>query len=165
MRTITLAALAAALTILASAAAATDQAPAGKIYGKGVSSADTVMISHLLAHPGDYLGKTVRVEGPVVGCCKKRGCWIELASDQEFQKIMLKVEDGEIVFPMEVVGETAVVEGVLQGIPMTYEDACAYLEHEATCQGETFDKATVPAEGITFYQIKGTGAVVRPGVQ
>jgi hypothetical protein len=132
-----------------------------RVFGKGVSSNDTILVSELLDDADAYIGKTVRVEGTVVGCCKKRGCWIELASDREFEKIMLKVDDGEIVFPMEIIGETAVVEGVVEGIPMDYERACAYLEHEAECQGEKFEKSKVPAEGITFYRIKGTGAVVR----
>jgi len=133
---------------------------AGKVFGKGVSAADTTLVSELLGNPEHYLGETVRVQGPVVGCCKKRGCWIEIASDQEYQTVMLKVNDGEIVFPMEVIGETAIVEGVFEGVPMGYDQACAYLEHEAECQGKKFDKKEVPTEGITFYRIKGTGAVV-----
>jgi len=132
----------------------------GKVFGAGVASSETVKISTVLANPENFLGKTVRVQGPVVGVCKSRGCWIELASDVEQQKIMLKVEDGEIVFPPEIMGETAIVEGVLEGIPLNHDQACAYLEEEASCQGETFDKSTVPAEGITFYRIKGTGAVI-----
>jgi len=135
-------------------------APEGKVYGHGVSAGSTLPVSDVLAHPQDYLGQTVRVAGPVVGVCKHRGCWIEIASDQEQQKIQLKVDDGVIVFPPEIIGQQAMVEGVLEGIPLTHEQACAYLEQEATCQGETFDESTVPAEGITFYRIKGTGAVV-----
>lgn len=134
--------------------------PAGKAYGAGVTSGGTVAVSALLAAPDHYLGKVVRVQGPIVGVCKHRGCWLEIASDQEMQKIQLKVNDGEIVFPPEVMGENAIVEGVFEGIPLTYEQSCAFLEQEATCQGETFDKSTVPAEGVTFYRIKGTGAVV-----
>jgi len=132
----------------------------GKVYGAGVASSETVKISTVLANPENFLGKTVRVQGPVVDVCKHRGCWIELASDVEQQKIMLKVEDGEIVFPPEIMGETAIVEGVLEGIPLDHDQACAHLEHEASCQNKTFDKSTVPAEGITIYRIKGTGAVI-----
>ncbi len=135
-------------------------APGGEVYGKGVSAGDTMPISKLLAHPEKHLGHTVRVQGPIVGVCKHRGCWIEIASDKEMQKIQLKVDDGEIVFPPEIMGQNAVVEGVLEGIPLTHEQACSFLEHEAECQGETFDASTVPAEGITMYRIKGTGAVV-----
>ncbi|MEZ4386533.1 MAG: DUF4920 domain-containing protein [Candidatus Krumholzibacteriia bacterium] len=135
-------------------------APAGKVYGQGVSSGQTVLVSALLAAPDQYLGHTVRVQGPVVGVCKHRGCWIEVAGDREMQKIQLKVNDGEIVFPPEIMGQKAIVEGVFEGIPLNYEQACAYLEQESSCQGGQFDKSTVPADGITFYRIKGTGAVV-----
>ena len=151
------------LFALAGLAVAGDAAkPAGKVYGKGVSSNETILISALLAHPETHLGKTVRVEGTVVGVCKARGCWIDIASDKEHQKIQLKVNDGEIVFPPEIMGEKVIVEGTLDGLPMTYDEACSYLEGEAKCQGETFDKASVPAEGITYYRIQGTGAVQRP---
>jgi hypothetical protein len=146
-------------------AAADGTAPKGKAYGAGVSSSSTVAVSEILAHPATFLGQTVRVQGPVVGVCKHRGCWIEIASDKEMQKIQLKVDDGVIVFPPEIMGETAIVEGVLEGIPLTYEQACAYLEQEASCNGEKFDKNDVPADGITFYRIKGTGAVVIPGTE
>jgi hypothetical protein len=142
---------------------ASDQAAqpvAGKVYGAGVSSAETSKVSELLANPEQHLGQTVRVQGPIVNLCKSRGCWIEIGSDQEMQTIQLKVEDNVIVFGPELVGQTAIVEGVLEGIPLTYEQACAYLESEAQCQGEAFDVATVPAEGITFYRIQGTGAVI-----
>jgi hypothetical protein len=139
----------------------TGQQPvAGKIYGAGVSSAETVKVSEVLAHPDQYLGQTVRVQGPIVDLCKHRGCWINIGSDVEMQSIQLKVEDNEIVFPPELVGEVAIVEGVLEGIPLTYEQACAYLESEAKCQGEDFDPATVPEEGMIFYRIQGTGAVI-----
>jgi hypothetical protein len=136
--------------------------PAGKVWGKGVSSSETILISELLAHPEAHLGKVVRVEGDVVGLCKARGCWLDIASDQEHQKIQFKVNDGEIVFPPELMGEKVIVEGTLEGLPMTYDEACSYLEGEAKCQGETFDRSTVPAEGIVFYRIQGTGAVQRP---
>jgi len=144
----------------AQVAKADGTAPEGKTYGAGVSSSSTVAVSAVLAEPTNYLGQTVRVQGPVVDVCKHRGCWIEIASDKEMQKIQLKVNDGEIVFPPEIVGETVIVEGVLEGIPLTHEQACAFLEQEADCQGEKFDKSAVPADGITFYRIKGTGAVV-----
>jgi hypothetical protein len=130
-------------------------------FGNGVSAADTVLVSDLLARPAHYLDQVVRVAGPVVNVCKKRGCWLEMASDREFEKIMVKVEDGVIVFPPEIVGQTLVAEGRFVGVPLDHDSAVAYLQQEASCQAEGFDMATVPAEGITIYRLDGTGAVVR----
>lgn len=88
----------------------------GKLYGKQLTGSETVALSELLEHPDSYVGKTVRVEGLVVDVCKKRGCWMELAGDQEFQSIKIKVDDGVIVFPMEAKGKKAVAEGVFDKI-------------------------------------------------
>jgi hypothetical protein len=148
------------LLLAASVSWAGGAVAAEQTYGKGVSAPDTILVSELLASPAAHLGQTVRVEGTVVGVCKKRGCWVDLASDQPFQKITVKVDDGVIVFPPELMGQTLRAEGLLEAVPLSYENACAYLESEASCQGETFDKKSVPEEGITIYRIQGTGAVV-----
>ena len=148
--------------LLALSTAAMAGPAAERTYGKGVSDpGDLVAISELLSNPDQYIDKTVRVSGSVVGVCKKRGCWMELASDQEFQSLQIKVEDGEIIFPMEMMGETAVAEGVFVGIPLTMEQTCNYMEHEAQCQGEKFDKASIKGP-MTLYRIAGTGAIMVP---
>ena len=74
-----------------------------------------------LAHPEKYDGKRVRVEGSVVDVCSKRGCWIKLSSDREFESILFKVDDGVIVFPMDAKGKTAVAEGVVAAKNYTVE--------------------------------------------
>ena len=151
----------AAVLLTASAVISAEKTPA-RVFGKGVTDpADTVPISQLLSNPDKYLDKTVRVSGVVVGVCEKRGCWMDLASDQEFQTLQIKVNDGEIVFPMDLMGETAVAEGVFTGIPMTLEQTCSYLESEAKCQGKEFDRASVKGP-TTFYRLNGLGAVVTP---
>ena len=44
--------------------------------------------------------------------CAHRGCWINLASDVEGQTVRVKVKDGEIVFPPEIMGDMVIAEGV-----------------------------------------------------
>ena len=75
-----------------------------KTFGSGVTLKETTRISQILDAPEKYLGQKVLVEGRVVDVCKKRGCWMEIASDKEFQTIRVKVNDGEIVFPLEAKG-------------------------------------------------------------
>ncbi|MFA6978954.1 MAG: DUF4920 domain-containing protein [Ignavibacteriaceae bacterium] len=132
----------------------------GNKYGKELSLKEKTKISAILAAPKEFVGKKVLVEGNVVGVCEKRGCWIELASDKPFQKIKIKVKDGEIVFPMEDKGKSALVEGQVYEIKMTKEQALAAAENEAKEHGKKFDPASVTGP-VTLYQIKGLGAVIK----
>jgi hypothetical protein len=132
----------------------------GKKYGKDITLKNTTKISEILAKPEEYVGKKVLVEGMVVDVCDKRGCWMELASDKEYQKIKIKVKDGEIVFPVEDKGKTALVEGEVYEIKLSKEEAIEYAEHLAEEKGTKFDPAAVTGP-VTYYQIKGIGAVIK----
>lgn len=131
----------------------------GEAYGRPLTGQDTVPISTLLEDPEPYLGKVVRVEGLVTGVCEKRGCWMTLAGERDFEQIRIKVEDGVIVFPMEAKGHRAVAEGLLTKVEMTLEQTVAYRQHHAEEHGEAFDPASV-TEPMSFLQIQGTGAVI-----
>ena len=141
-------------------ASSTTLARKAQTYGKTLSSGETVAIGHVLDHPDEFLGKTIKVKGLVNGVCEKRGCWMTLASKTEdFKEIRIKVEDGVMVFPMEAKGKTAVAEGKLIKIEMSMEDTLAYKQHEAKEHGEEFDPASV-TEALVYYQIQGIGAEI-----
>jgi hypothetical protein len=132
----------------------------GTSYGEPLTGTDTIKISELLSNPDDYLSQVVRVEGLVTDVCKKRGCWMSIASeDEDFQEIRIKVDDGVIVFPLESKGSHAIAEGVFHKIEMTLEQTLKYREHQAQEHGEEFDPSTV-TEPLVYYQIKGRGAVI-----
>ncbi|MCK6685754.1 MAG: DUF4920 domain-containing protein [Thermoanaerobaculia bacterium] len=129
-------------------------------YGKALTGKDTVKISELLANPDKYVGKTVRVEGVITEVCAKRGCWMKIASDKEFQDIRIKVDDGVIVFPMEAKGKTAIAEGVFTKYELSAEEVKAAHKHECEEQKKAFDP-NQKFEAKAVYQLKGTGAVIR----
>lgn len=132
----------------------------GNKYGKKLTLKEKTKISKILDNPKDFVGKKVLIEGNVVGVCEKRGCWIELASDKPYQKIKVKVNDGEIVFPLEEKGKTALVEGEVYEIKQTKEQALKQAKHEAEEHGKEFDPSSVKGP-VTYYQIKGLGAVIK----
>lgn len=129
-------------------------------YGKKMTLKEKTKVSDILANPKEFVGKKVLVEGTVVDVCEKRGCWIELSSDKPFQKIKVKVNDGEIVFPMEEKGKTALVEGEVYEIKMTKEQAIERAKHEAEEHGTKFNEKEITGP-VTYYQIKGIGAVIK----
>lgn len=103
----------------------------GLKFGKDLTLKETTKISALLASPADHVNKPVRIEGTIVGVCESQGCWMELASDKEFQKLKIKVNDGDMVFPLTAKGKTAVVEGALYEVKMTKDDA---LKTKLSCK-------------------------------
>lgn len=129
------------------------------VYGKGVHLTEAAKISELLASPEKYIGKQVRVSGMVLEVCAKRGCWIYLASDRPYEKIQIKVTDGEIVFPMNASGRMATVEGVVEELNMSREDMIMYKKHLAEEKGQPFDPSTV-TEGEKIIRIIGQGAEI-----
>jgi hypothetical protein len=131
----------------------------GKVYGKGVAAEDTVLVSTLLANPDAYVGQTIRVKGTAVGVCAHRGCWINIASDKEGDTVRIKVKDGEIVFPPEIMGDTVIAEGVWTANTLDMETTKEYCAAQAREKGEKFDEHSVTS-CMTLYQLSGTGAVV-----
>ncbi len=131
------------------------------VYGKGVHLKETTKISELLDNPDTYLGKQVRVSGMIIEVCAKRGCWIYLSSDRPYEKIQIKVTDGEIVFPMSASGHQATVEGIVEELNMSKEDLIKYKKHLAEEKGLSFDPSTVK-EGEKIIRIIGLGAEIEP---
>ena len=129
-----------------------------KKYGKEIELEEKTKISAILENVDEFLGKEVLVEGLVVNVCKKRGCWIELASDKEFETIRVKVKDGEIIFPMEAKGKTALVEGEFYSFNVEMEHKCDHGKEEG-CGHKEGEHAKM--ESQTMYQIKGLGAVIK----
>jgi len=122
---------------------------------------DTVTkVSEINKNPEQYLGKPVLIEGLIISVCAKRGCWMDIASDVPFEKIQIKVVDGEIVFPMEAKGRFARVEGTVQEMKLSKEQAIRMGKHKAEEQGTTFDPASITGP-VSFYRIMGLGAVIK----
>lgn len=127
--------------------------------GAGITLTEKTNISDILSDPETYLDKTVLVEGEVLDVCSMMGCWMELKSENGEGMIKVKVKDGEIVFPMEAKGKTALVEGKVYKIELTQEKAIQHFEHVAEEKGEDFDPSTITGP-MTIYQIKGLGAEI-----
>ncbi len=132
-----------------------------KVFGAGLTGEETMLVSTLLADPDAYVGKTVRVSGIAVGVCAHRGCWVNIASDVEGDVVRVKVTDGEIVFPPEIMGDVITAEGVWTANKLDLETTKQVCSHKASEEGKPFDPDSV-TECMTLYQITGTGAVVQP---
>ena len=130
------------------------------VYGKGTTLKETTAISAIYDNPSNFVGNTIKVEGLIVDVCSRRGCWMSLASDRAFETLRIKVADGEIVFPITARGSKAVVQGKVQEIRMSKEQALEFAKHQAQESGKKFDPSTVTGPTV-LYQIYATGAVIQ----
>ncbi len=142
----------------------------GKKYGNGVSLKETTKISTILENPKSFVGKKVLVSGTIVGVCAHKGCWIDVAGDKEFEKIKIKVNDGEIVFPLTAKGKSVLVEGIVEEIIIPKEQVATKTaetveknKNEKTMKTmENCDNCSESEnKSEKIYRIKGTGAIIK----
>jgi RecJ-like exonuclease len=108
--------------------------------GKGVSIKTATPIKTLLAEPEKYVGKNIMVEGEITQVCQMQGCWIMVKDASSSEPIMVKVDDGVIVFPKDGAGKKVTAQGKLEKVA---------------------DEAQKEAGSSSPYRIKGTGAVLK----
>lgn len=127
--------------------------------GKPVTLTEVTKVSEINKDPEQFVDKEVVIEGLIIDVCAKRGCWMDVASDVPFEKIQVKVVDGVIVFPMEAKGKTAKVQGVVEALRLSKQQAIELGEHKAEESGVAFDPSTVTGP-VNIYRIRGLGAVI-----
>jgi len=147
-----------ALALLLAVSCRPAQVP-GTVYGERPTLRDTTLVSTILDDPQAWVGKRVLVAGTAVEVCETRGCWLQLSSDREHQTLKVKVEDGVIIFPMSARGHRAVVEGVVESVVMTADQARAQARMHAGETGQPFDSTAV-FEPTTTHQLRGIGAFI-----
>ncbi|BDF93501.1 hypothetical protein KAN5_03390 [Pseudoalteromonas sp. KAN5] len=132
---------------------------AAEQFGKPVDNTNRLKISTIMAAPDNYLDQPITIEGTVVGVCAKRGCWMTIASDKRFENLQIKVNDGDMVFPMTAKGSKAIATGKLNKIQLNLDRTKALLAHRAQQAGNEFDENTV-TEPMAIYQLVPTGVEI-----
>lgn len=128
-------------------------------FGEMVDQKATTPISQLMASPDKYVDKTVTIEGLVTSVCKMRGCWMTIASDEKYQKLRIKVRDGDMVFPLSAKGRKALATGKFTKVEFSMKQTINYYKRNAEHEGKTFDAASVTKPYI-YYQVVPVGVKI-----
>lgn len=134
-------------------------AAADEKLGAPLTIKEQTPIADLMAKPVRFVGRIVQVKGKVTDVCQKMGCWMMLTDTATGAAVRIQVEDGEIVFPKDAVGKSAIAEGTFTETKLTREQAVERARHQAEEQGRKFDPSTVKGP-VTSYQVEGTGAII-----
>jgi RecJ-like exonuclease len=113
---------------------------AEKKLGKGVSIKTATPVKALLTEPEKFLGKEVMIDGEMTKVCQMQGCWVMVKDASSSEPIMVKVQDGVIVFPKDGAGKKIAVQGTLEKVA---------------------DEAQQEAGSTSPYRIAGSGAVLK----
>jgi hypothetical protein len=133
-------------------------AAAGETLGSGVPLERATPIETLLASPEAFLGKTVRVDGEVAAVCTNMGCWMELKDTTSGKSLVMKVDDGVIVFPVSARGKRASAQGVFEKVEAI--PASSHEKHHDTEPSAQAHEAEHARQAEIGYRVKATGAII-----
>lgn len=130
------------------ASVATDETGAAKIE-----------FASLIEKPGDYMGKTISVEGKVVHVCTHSGKKLFIVGENPDVRLYIQAGEAMPKFPMDLLGSTVVVEGTLTQVAgAAMEEGAAHaggemaMNHEGLA-ADTCETATAMATQIALADV------------
>lgn len=84
---------------------------------------------------------------------------MKIAADSGYGYLLIKVKDGEIVFPLEASGKVARVQGVMEKVEFTMEETRAQQKKECEMKGKKFDASKVSKPNV-IYRLRALGAEI-----
>lgn len=79
----------------------------------GNQDAVKVEFTSLASNPDDYVGKNIKVEGKVVHVCMETGKKLFIVGENPDVRLYIQAGENMPKFPMELMGNTVEVEGVI----------------------------------------------------
>lgn len=128
-------------------------------FGKKVSKEELTPISELLSNVEKFDKKEVTIKGMVTNVCSMRGCWMEFASDKEYQTLRIKVRDGDMVFPLSAKGKMGYAKGTLHSTTFSKEQLVSFAKKRAEKSGKPADLSKITGPK-TYYQFVPVGVSI-----
>ncbi len=122
-------------------------------YGAGVHEGAATPVAEVLANPAKFSASTIRVEGPIVSVCTKKGCWVQVGTGASNMRV--KFKDYGFFLPTDATGHI-VLEGQASVKTITVAQLRHYLE-DAGKHDEAM-KITEPRTEVSFL---ATGAAIK----
>jgi hypothetical protein len=91
-----------------------------------------------------------------------RGCWAQIIDPDGKASIRIKVDDGEIVFPLSAVGADMIVKGILKKRVFSQKQARDWKVHLAEEKGLTLNSDSIIIENNDLYEyrVECFGAII-----
>ena len=122
---------------------ATDQ-----IFGEEITSDNALTFTDLLNKMDQLDSIETKVTGTVESVCKKKGCWVNIVSD-DGREMFVKFKDYGFFLPKDCEGRKVVMEGKAFR-EVTAVDELQHLAEDGGASKEEIAKITEPKEELKF---------------
>ena len=127
--------------------------PSG-LYGNMSKTQKVYGVDKLIDNKNDYMNSIVKVEGVIVEVCPMRGCWLQVVGESDYNKIRIKVKDGDIVFPLSSKGRKVVAEGQFSVLTLDEKQAKNWKKHLAAEKGIKIDTASIVLTDSDYFEYR-----------
>jgi len=91
-------------------------------FGETIPNIEPTSLETFFENPESYIGKNILIEGIVTNSCERMGCWMSLKTTADHELFRIKVNDGEMVFPIAARGKTAWAYGAIEIVDLAPEE-------------------------------------------
>ena len=128
-----------------------------EFYGKKITTVDALTFNQLLAKMDQSDSLETKVTGTVESVCKKKGCWVNIVSE-DGREMFVKFKDYGFFLPLDCEGQKVVMEGKAFR-EVTSVDELRHLAEDGGATKEEMAAITEPKEELKFM---ASGVVLLP---
>jgi len=118
-------------------------------FGAATTTDNAVPFAQLTAQMGDSDSLQTKVVGTVESVCQKKGCWVNIVSDETQQEMFVKFKSYAFFLPKDIAGRQVVLDGLAFREVTPVDELRHYSEDEGKSE-EEIAAITVPKEELKF---------------
>lgn len=136
-----------------------EAAQTNQFFGEQISVDQAISYNDLLAKMENSDSLNVKVTGEVSAVCQKKGCWMNIVSDQEGKpEMFVKFKDYGFFMPLNIMGRKVVMDGYAFRSVTSVEELRHYAEDDGKSK-EEIEAITEPEEELKFM---ASGVILLP---
>ena len=119
-------------------------------FGEQINADGVISYDQLLAKMSATDSMAVKVSGTVESVCQKKGCWMNIVSeDPEKASMFVKFKDYGFFMPKDITGQQVIMEGYAFREVTSVDELKHYAEDEGKSK-EEIEAITEPMEELKF---------------
>jgi len=136
-----------------------ETAQTNEFFGDKISADQAVSYEDLLQKMESSDSLNVKVTGQVSAVCQKKGCWMNIVSDQEGQpEMFVKFKDYGFFMPLNITGRKVIMDGYAFRSITSVDELRHYAEDDGKSKAE-IEAITEPLEELKFM---ASGVILLP---